>query len=135
MMQPTGRFIGAAAIACIIFASTLANAGSSPQELGRAIAETRCARCHAIGMKGESPVAIAPPFRMLSQRYPVEHLAEAIAEGIVVGHPLMPEFTFDPPEIDALLTYIESLPRAGDHVRARDEQLLAFLSGPTQRAL
>ena len=54
-------------------------------------------------------MALAPPFRVLPQRYPVDHLAEALAEGIVVGHPLMPEFTFDPPEIDALLTYIESL--------------------------
>jgi hypothetical protein len=54
-------------------------------------------------------VALAPPFRVLPQRYPVDHLAEALAEGIVVGHPMMPQFTFDPPEIDALLTYIESL--------------------------
>jgi hypothetical protein len=46
---------------------------------------------------------------VLPQRYPVDHLAEALAEGIVVGHPMMPQFTFDPPEIDALLTYIESL--------------------------
>jgi mono/diheme cytochrome c family protein len=118
MMQSTGRVVGAAAVVCTILSSTLANAGGSPQELGRAIAETRCARCHAIGTKGESPVAIAPPFRTLSQRYPVEHLAEALAEGIVVGHPLMPEFTFDPPEIDALLTYIESL-SAGRGTRPR----------------
>jgi cytochrome c len=109
MMQSTGKFIGAAAIACAILSSTLANAGSSPWEVGRVIAETRCARCHAIGAKGDSPVAIAPPFRTLSQRYPVEHLAEALAEGIVVGHPLMPEFAFEPLEIDALLTYIDSL--------------------------
>ena len=111
MMQSIARFMGAAGIACAgaIASSMLANAGSSPQELGRGIAEARCARCHAIGTKGESPVALAPPFRVLSQRYPVEHLAEALAEGIVVGHPMMPEFTFDPPQIDALLTYIESV--------------------------
>ena len=38
----------------------------------------------------------------------MDHLAEALAEGIVVGHPIMPEFAFDPPEIYTLLTYIES---------------------------
>ena len=76
---------------------------------GRAIAETKCARCHAIGAKGESPMAPAPPFRTLPERYPVEHLAEALAEGIVVGHPAMPEFAFAPADINALLTYLQSL--------------------------
>jgi hypothetical protein len=98
-----------AACACTVLAISLAIAAGSPQERG-----------HVIATQGESPVAIAPPFRVLPQRYPVEHLAEALAEGIVVGHPLMPEFTFDPPEIDALLTYIESLsPSAGSAVRRR----------------
>ena len=101
------------ACACTVLAISLAIAADSPQERGRALAEIRCARCYAIGAEGESPVGIAPPFRVLPQRYPVEHLAEALAEGIVVGHPLMPVFTFDPPEIDALLTYIESLSPSG----------------------
>jgi mono/diheme cytochrome c family protein len=96
-------------VAFAIALTALATAGESPEERGRGIAETKCARCHAIDTAGESPVALAPPFRVLPQRYPVDHLAEALAEGIVVGHPMMPEFTFDPPEIDALLTYIESL--------------------------
>lgn len=51
----------------------------------------------------------APPFRTLPQRYPVEHLAEALAEGIVTGHPSMPQFVFSPPEIDALLGFIDRL--------------------------
>jgi hypothetical protein len=54
-------------------------------------------------------MAEAPPFRKLPERYPVEHLAEAFAEGIVVGHPAMPQFAFEPPEIDALLSYLRSL--------------------------
>jgi mono/diheme cytochrome c family protein len=79
------------------------------QDRGRAIAEAKCARCHAVRARGDSPVKPAPPFRTLPQRYPVENLAEALAEGIFVGHAMMPEFRFDPPEIDALLAYIESL--------------------------
>lgn len=82
---------------------------STPTERGQAIAETQCARCHAIGLTGTSPMGLAPPFRDLSQRYPIEALAEALAEGITTGHPAMPHFTFHPREIDALLTYIGSL--------------------------
>jgi mono/diheme cytochrome c family protein len=76
---------------------------------GQAIAERLCARCHSISAAGESPMRTAPPFRTLPQRYPVEHLAEALAEGIVTGHPAMPQFAFNPPEIDALLGFIDSL--------------------------
>ena len=54
-------------------------------------------------------MGLAPPFRDLPKRYPVENLAEAFAEGIVTGHPAMPRFTFEPREIDALLTYIAGL--------------------------
>jgi hypothetical protein len=54
-------------------------------------------------------MGLAPPFGDLSKRYPIETLGEALAEGIVVGHPAMPHFTFEPREIDALLAYIASL--------------------------
>ena len=59
---------------------------------GHALAEEKCARCHAIGPEGESTLPIAPAFRTLSERYPVDDLEEALAEGIVSGHPAMPEF-------------------------------------------
>jgi len=76
---------------------------------GEAIARQHCARCHAIGQTGESPMGLAPAFRELPKRYPIEFLAEALAEGIVTGHPAMPRFVFDPREIDALLAYMGSL--------------------------
>mgnify|MGYP001184922356 FL=1 len=83
-------------------------AGELPQA-GKIIAEERCARCHAIGPADESRLPEAPAFRELHQRYPVEHLAEALAEGIEVGHKAMPEFVLDPNEIDALLAYLKTL--------------------------
>jgi cytochrome c len=86
-----------------------AEAQRSPQERGRAIAESKCARCHAIGESGVSPLGLAPPFRELHLRYPIASLAEALAEGIITGHSMMPRFTFNPDEINALLTYLESL--------------------------
>lgn len=76
---------------------------------GEAIAETMCAACHAIGIEGESPHADAPPFRTLSAKYPIDALAEPFVEGIMVGHPDMPEFQFEPDDVEALLTYIESV--------------------------
>ena len=82
---------------------------SSPSARGEKIAQRLCAGCHSIREEGASPMGLAPPFRDLSKRYPIETLAEALAEGIVVGHPAMPRFTFEPREIDALLTYISGL--------------------------
>ena len=82
---------------------------SSLGERGQAIAQRHCARCHAIDDTSDSPMGLAPPFRDLSKRYAIENLAEALAEGIVTGHPAMPRFTFEPREIDALLTFIGSL--------------------------
>jgi mono/diheme cytochrome c family protein len=36
-------------------------------------------------------------------------LEEALAEGISTGHPDMPEFIFEPDQIEAILAYIGSL--------------------------
>ncbi|WP_233351604.1 cytochrome c [Hyphomonas sp. GM-8P] len=78
-------------------------------KVGKLIAETRCSTCHAIGSTGNSPHQDAKPFRQLSENYPVRNLEEALAEGIVVGHPDMPMFVLSPYEIDALITYLESI--------------------------
>ena len=76
---------------------------------GETIATSLCATCHAVGREGDSPHADAVPFRQISWMYPVEALAEPLSEGIVVGHPDMPEWQFEPKDIDALLAYIESI--------------------------
>ena len=78
-------------------------------EKGRTIVTLKCARCHAVGKSGSSPFPEAPPMRTFSDKYPIEHLAEALAEGIMSGHPAMPEFIFSPDDIDAILAYLESL--------------------------
>ena len=76
---------------------------------GLAILQKNCARCHALGMTGNSPHRQAPPFRDVVERYPVEDLEGSLAEGIVSGHPDMPEFTFEPKEINSILAYFNSL--------------------------
>ena len=78
---------------------------------GYAFAQANCARCHAIGRSGESPLPKAPPFRTLHERYPVEDLEEALAEGIRTGHPAMPEFALDENQIRDLIPYLKSLER------------------------
>jgi len=85
-------------------------AQGSPQA-GQRLVEGNCARCHAVGRVGDSPLPIAPPFRTLHTRYPVENLAEALAEGIMVGHPTMPEFRLDSDQIENLIAYLKTLER------------------------
>ena len=76
---------------------------------GRRLAQAKCARCHAIDKVGASPFAPAPPFRTLHNRYPVENLEEPLAEGIMTGHPKMPEFRFEPDQIADFVAYLKTL--------------------------
>jgi mono/diheme cytochrome c family protein len=76
---------------------------------GKVLVEQNCGRCHATGKEGDSPHKEAPPFRTLSSKYPVEDLAESLAEGIVSGHPEMPIFVFEPQDVAAIIDYLESI--------------------------
>jgi len=76
---------------------------------GEVLVRDNCSRCHAIGKTGDSPHPPAPPFRTLSSKYPVENLAESLAEGIVSGHPDMPIFVFSPTDVEAIIQYLQSI--------------------------
>ncbi len=76
---------------------------------GKAIVQMYCSDCHATETIGVSPLAIAPKFRDLHRRYDVEHLSEALVEGIVTAHPEMPQFEFDPDEAAAIIAYLKTL--------------------------
>jgi cytochrome c len=76
---------------------------------GEVLVRENCSRCHAIGTTGDSPHAEAPPFRTLSSKYPIEDLAESLAEGIVSGHPDMPIFVFSPQDVEAIIEYLQSV--------------------------
>ena len=76
---------------------------------GLTFVRVHCGQCHAISKVGESPVAEAPPFRTLHLRYPVDSLEEALTEGIVTGHPSMPEFQLDPGQARDVIDYMKSL--------------------------
>jgi mono/diheme cytochrome c family protein len=76
---------------------------------GEELLTRNCAPCHAVGRGGESPNKVAPPFRILGQRYPIESLEEALGEGIMSGHPDMPEFSFDARDVGAIIAYLKSI--------------------------
>jgi mono/diheme cytochrome c family protein len=78
---------------------------------GPAFVRTNCARCHSIDKVSDSPLRIAPPFRSLHERYPVEDLATPLAEGIRTGHPTMPEFKLDPGQVADVIAYLKYLER------------------------
>jgi len=76
---------------------------------GRFLAEVHCSACHAITRNDGSKHPEAPPLREISKNYPVAALEESLAEGIVVGHPDMPEYRFRPEDVAALIRYLETI--------------------------
>jgi cytochrome c len=98
-----------AVIAVLLLCSHAGVAQAANVERGRAYARSHCARCHSIDRNTASSFELAPPFRTLHERYPVESLEEALAEGIVTGHPAMPEFRLEPDQISDFIAFLKSL--------------------------
>ncbi|HEU5273836.1 MAG TPA: cytochrome c [Xanthobacteraceae bacterium] len=82
---------------------------SPAAQRGLAYVRVHCAQCHSVDKVTSSPLKIAPPFRTLHERYPVESLQEALAEGIRTGHPTMPEFRLDPGQVGDVIAYLKTL--------------------------
>jgi cytochrome c len=80
---------------------------------GLAIAETHCARCHAVGPADVSPLPQAPAFRDLHDRFPVADLVSAVAQGASTGHPAMPRFQVATDEMLDLVAYVSSVQQPG----------------------
>ena len=104
-----GALALALGLAAALVCSTAAAAQPKGAEAGADIARRNCGMCHAIGTEGPSPNPAAPPFRELGKRYPLENLQEALAEGILTGHPAMPEFRFSPAQINQLIQYMKAI--------------------------
>ena len=94
-----------------LFVAHGAEALTPAAQRGRNLVLNNCARCHAIDKVSPSPLRIAPPFRKLHLHYPVEDLQEPLVEGIITGHPSMPEFRFDPDQANDVIAYMKSLER------------------------
>ena len=103
--------VAALAIFNLIFLASAYAQMDPRQQRGLTLATANCARCHSVDKVTASPLTLAPPFRELHNRYPVESLEEALGEGIVTGHPNMPEFRLDPGQVGDLISYLKWLER------------------------
>ena len=105
-----GRFaslvIALIAISCT-GESTLAQ--SPAAQRGLTFVRVHCAQCHSIDKVRESPLAIAPPFRTLHRKFPIESLRRRLAEGIVAEHPTMPQFRLEPDQVADVIAYLQTL--------------------------
>jgi mono/diheme cytochrome c family protein len=101
MMIVVGAFLASAS------SSVLAQ--SPAAQRGLTFLRTNCAQCHAIDKVSESTLPIAPPFRTLHLKYPVESLQRPLAEGVMAGHPTMPQFRLDPDQVRDVIAYLKTL--------------------------
>jgi len=95
---------------CMVFTVSAACAeDAAVLKRGETLLATECSRCHATGRTGESRHPQAPLFRTLAKRYPIESLEEALGEGLISGHPDMPEFKFEGDDVGAIIAYLKSI--------------------------
>lgn len=106
-----GRYLVMLAVCNLILVGSASAQMDPRQQRGLTLAKANCARCHAIDKVDASPLSLAPPFRDLHNRYPVESLEEALGEGIVTGHQNMPEFRLDPGQVGDFISYLKWLER------------------------
>jgi mono/diheme cytochrome c family protein len=105
------RFAAVAALvvaALALRAPPLAADDADPAR-GQELLEQNCAHCHAVGRTGASPNKDAPAFRTLGRRYAIEALEEALGEGIVSGHPDMPDMSFDAEQVGDIIAYLKTI--------------------------
>jgi mono/diheme cytochrome c family protein len=78
---------------------------------GLTFVRVNCAQCHSIDQVSDSPLTIAPPFRTLHLKYPIESLQRPLSEGIIAGHPTMPQFRLDADQVADVIAYLKTLQR------------------------
>ena len=107
--------LSAALAGCASEQASEADAEAASAARGKALAQERCATCHAIGPEGLSPAPPAPVWREMAESNDLDQLGRRMAEGRLIhssGTVSMPEFTFTPSDIGDLIAYMKTL-RAG----------------------
>ena len=95
--------------AVLVAVATGAAAQEPSARRGSLLVKRHCGGCHAVGATGVSRHPAAPPLRELHRRYEPENLAEALAEGILTGHPAMPSFRFEPRDVRSIILYLNEI--------------------------
>ncbi|MGJ4927988.1 c-type cytochrome [Bradyrhizobium sp. HKCCYLS2038] len=90
--------------------TTTSHALDSEQKRGKALLQSLCSRCHAVGPTGASPHPDAPPFRTFgdSKLYD-EDFALRLQTGLTTIHKDMPSFQFDRREAEAVVNYLKAI--------------------------
>jgi mono/diheme cytochrome c family protein len=81
-------------------------AQDDPVSRGQSLVAEFCAKCHAIGIKGESPHPWAPPFRTLGRTVDLNEFPRALERGITSIYPDMPAIKFSQEEARAVRAYL-----------------------------
>lgn len=90
--------------------SAASHALDNEQQRGKDLLELLCGRCHAVGEKGQSPHADAPPFRSFGdEKLYDDGLERRLQEGLSTIHPDMPTFRFNRRDAEAAVNYLKSL--------------------------
>ena len=97
----------ASLLAVLIFGS--AALAQNPSQHGRALLKEFCGGCHAIDKTGDSPVAMAVPFRELGSSVDLDRFARQLERGLLAGHPDMPEFKFSADDASDAIAYLRSI--------------------------
>ena len=95
--------------AALLLAAIRPAAAADDLKKGETLLARDCGHCHAVGRTGNSLDKEAPPFRSLGTRYPIESLEEALGEGMMSGHPDMPEFKYDADDVGGIIAYLKSI--------------------------
>jgi cytochrome c len=105
------RLVRAALLGAVVStAAGVALAAEAPsRRRGGEIVKRHCGGRHATGTRGPSRHPAAPPFRELNRRYEPEALAEALAEGLLTGHPAMPAFRCEPHDVRSIILYLNEI--------------------------
>jgi cytochrome c len=90
----------------VLTAGDPVQAQDDPISQGRSLVAEFCARCHAIGITGESPHPWAPPFRTLGRTVDLNEFPRALERGITSIHPDMPAIKFSQEEARAVRAYL-----------------------------
>jgi mono/diheme cytochrome c family protein len=96
--------------AALLCAGEPALAQQSPAaQRGLTFVRVHCVQCHSIDKASESTLTIAPPFRDLHLKFPIESLRRRLSEGITASHPTMPQFRLEADQINDVIAYLETL--------------------------
>ena len=79
------------------------------QQQGKALLETHCARCHAVGEAGQSPLGEAPPFRTFGDKLYDTDFEQRLQDGLTTIHPGMPTFRFKREDAEAAVNYLKAI--------------------------